>query len=172
MSSALRLMENKEEALARMMAEHGDSLLRMCCLYLKDRALAEDAVQETFLKAYRGMDAFRGEAQEKTWLTRIAINVCSDMLRKPWHKWVDHFKAPEDAGHTQEMELEDDTVSAAVMKLTKNYRAAILLRYYQGLSVKEIADMMGKPPSTISTWLARARETLYGTLKGWYFDEE
>lgn len=48
---------------------------RMCCIYLRDEQLAADAVQETFLKAYLALDKFRGEASEKTWLTRIAINV-------------------------------------------------------------------------------------------------
>lgn len=116
-------MENKEEALARLMTEHGDSLLRMCCLYLKDAALAEDAVQETFLKAYRGMDAFRGDASERTWLTRIAINVCRDMLRKPWHRFIDRFKTPEDAeGQAPPLEIADDTVSMAVMRLHQNHR--------------------------------------------------
>ena len=50
------------------------SLMRMCFVYLGDMALAEDAVQETFLKAWKGYERFRGEANEKTWLMRIAIN--------------------------------------------------------------------------------------------------
>jgi len=55
--------------------------LHLCCMYLKDVNMAEDTVQEAFLKAYQHMDSFRGESSEKSWLYRIAINVCNDMRR-------------------------------------------------------------------------------------------
>ena len=58
---------------------------KVCCgcfACLNDEALAEDAVQETFLKAYRALDRFRGDAEEKTWLLRIAINTCRDLRRR------------------------------------------------------------------------------------------
>lgn len=57
------------------MIQHGDALFRMCCLHLRDEALAEDAVQEAFLKAYWRMDSFQGDCLEQTWLMGIAINV-------------------------------------------------------------------------------------------------
>ena len=61
---------------------HGDNLLRLCFLYLRDRQMAEDAVQETFLRAWRAYGRFRGDSSEKTWLTRIAVNVCKSALRR------------------------------------------------------------------------------------------
>ena len=61
---------------------HGDSLLRLCFLYLHDRQLAEDAVQETFVRAWRAYGRFRQDSRDKTWLTRIAVNVCKSALRK------------------------------------------------------------------------------------------
>ena len=60
--------------LERIVNEYGDALLRMCFLYLKDHAMAEDAVQETFLRAFRHQDDFQGKSSVKTWITRIAIN--------------------------------------------------------------------------------------------------
>lgn len=75
-------MENQAE-LTRMMQTYGTQLLRLCTLYLKDRMLAEDAVQETFVRAWRA--DFRQECSEKTFLTRIAINICKNYLRTPWH---------------------------------------------------------------------------------------
>ena len=63
-----------EEEITRLVEEHQLALLRLCFAYLHDRALAEDAVQETFLKAYRKLDQFRGNAGMKTWLSAIAIN--------------------------------------------------------------------------------------------------
>ena len=65
---------DREERLNQMVLTYEKDLLRLCCAYLKDIDLARDAVQETFLKAYRRMDQFNGKASEKTWLMRIAIN--------------------------------------------------------------------------------------------------
>jgi len=67
--------------LQRLMQEHGDYLKRLCFVYLRDEAAAEDAAQETFLKAYLAWASFRGESGEKTWLSRIAINTCRDFRR-------------------------------------------------------------------------------------------
>lgn len=72
--------------LDRLMEQYGSSLLRMSALYLKDASLAQDAVQETFLKAYRHLGDYRGESSEKTWLTTICVNTCRDMLRNPWFR--------------------------------------------------------------------------------------
>ena len=76
----------KTRLLERWINEHQTPLLRVCYLYLRDRQLAEDAVQETFLKAYRAMDTFRGDADAKTWLTRIAVHTCLDMRRGSWFR--------------------------------------------------------------------------------------
>lgn len=63
-----------EEMLAHMVAQYEVMLLRTCYMYLHDQGLAEDATQETFLKAYKALDSFRGDSSEKTWLMRIAMN--------------------------------------------------------------------------------------------------
>lgn len=68
--------DSKETRIERMVNLYQLPLLRLCVMYLRDEEQAKDAVQETFLKAYRNLDGFRGDASEKTWLTRIAINTC------------------------------------------------------------------------------------------------
>ena len=80
-----------EATLERLIRENQVSLKRLCYLYLHDQAMAEDAVQETFLKVYRSLKDFRGEASEKTYLTRIAINTCKDMLRTGWFRHIDRW---------------------------------------------------------------------------------
>ena len=70
----------------RLMEQYGSSLLRMSALYLKDADLAQDAVQETFIKAYRHLKDYRGDSSEKTWLTTICVNTCRDMLRTAWFR--------------------------------------------------------------------------------------
>lgn len=147
--------------------EYGDSLLRLCFLYLKDLHLAEDAVQDTFLRAYSSFERFRGECAFKTWLSRIAINVCKSYLRRPW-RMVSTAEIGEPA---YEDVLHDDTVLRAVSGLRVKYREVILLYYYQELSCREIAQMLHLRESTVTARLSRARAELKEQLKGWYFDE-
>ena len=72
------------------------SLLRTCYMYLRDQEQAEDAVQETFFKAYRNLSAFRGESAEKTWLMKNAINTCRDMRKTGWFLHIEgRVKAPQ-----------------------------------------------------------------------------
>lgn len=157
--------------LERLIDQYGNGLLRVCLLYLKDYALAEDAVQETFLRAYKSWGSFEGRSSEKTWLTAIAINVCRNMLRSPWRRRV----VGEDALQvlqSQDPELPDPTVSRAVMKLPRDQRTAVILFYVQGLKIREIADALNIPIQTVSSRLSRARQKLRVELKEWYFDEE
>ncbi len=70
-----------EQILERLMREYGDSVFRMCYLYLRDYYLAEDATQETFIKAMKSYDSFLHNSNEKTWLIRIAINSCKNIMR-------------------------------------------------------------------------------------------
>lgn len=159
-------MENQAE-LTRMMQTYGTQLLRLCTLYLKDRMLAEDAVQETFVRAWRA--DFRQECSEKTFLTRIAINICKNYLRTPWHTRRASAE-PLDQLTTQIPDV-DDTLLRAVLSLSQAHRAVILLYYYQGFSVNEIAEILSIPSATVSTRLFRAREKLRSMLKEWYYDE-
>ena len=70
----------REQRVRQWMQDYGNILQRICFLYLSDASLAEDAVQETFFKAWKSIDQFEGRngSSEKTWLTRIAINICKD----------------------------------------------------------------------------------------------
>ena len=160
-----------EDGFARLLNDWGDRLLRLCTLYLKDVHLAEDAVQETFLKAWRNADQFRGEGSELTWITRIAINVCKSYLRSPWKRR--HAPAEElDALFTSTDDPQvDDTLSRAILALSRPYREVIILYYYQELKAREIADILHVDVSTVTARLSRARKMLREVLKGWYYDE-
>ncbi len=162
-----------EAWLARCMAEHKTSLMRMAYLYLGDEELAEDAVQETFIKAYRALERFRGDSSEKTWLMRIAINTCRTMRRTAWMRML-KTGLPLDAAPEQGREdsYRDDTVLRAVMELPDKLKQAVLLYYYQDMTTAETAQALGIPESTVSTRLLRARNKLRVSLEGWYFDEE
>ena len=157
--------------LPRLLEEYGDGLLRMCVLYLGDYALAEDAVQDTFIKAMGAWEGFRGSCSEKTWLTGIAINVCRSYLRSPWRRRRVDWESVGPPG-TPEPSLPDDTLVKAVLALPEKYRAVVVLHYYRELKVREIAELLHIPVSTVTVRLSRARKMLKEALKGWYYDEE
>lgn len=148
--------------------QYGDDIFRLCVAYLGDRQLAEDAFQETFLKAWKAQDRFRGESSERTWLSSIAVNTCRDMLRSGWFRMrrrsqpIDQLlDLPSDAP-----EPLDSPVRAAVLGLPGRYREVILLYYDQNMKMNEIASLLHLPANTVSTRLRRARMQLQKTLKG------
>lgn len=155
-----------EEVISRMIRAHQTSMLRLCYAILHDRTMAEDAVQETFLKAYRSLGSFRGDAQEKTWLTRIAINVCRDMRRSAWFRLVDRRITPEMLPEPAvEASAEDGEVTAAVMNLPLRMREVVVLYYYQELNSTEIAEALHISHQAVSDRLGRARKRLRTVLE-------
>lgn len=148
-----------------MIARYGDGVLRLCLLYLGDRHLAEDAFQETFVKAWRQQGTFRGESSEKTWLSRIAMNTCRDMLRKGWLRMMKKSEPIESLLGLAVPQPEDRTdVRDAVLALPGKYREVIVLYYDQEMTMKEISDALALPVHTVSTRLRRARALLKKTL--------
>lgn len=161
-----------EPDLARMMDSYGNNLLRLCFMYLKDRQLAEDAVQDTFIKVLRYYERMNDPSGEKAWITRIAINVCKDMLRSAWHRKVNVVDQLADIPDTSPTgDKADDTLLLQVMQLKPHYKEVILLFYYEDMKISDIAKLLGAPESTISVRLRRARELLKNKLGGWYYDE-
>lgn len=161
-----------EESFVDLVNQYQVALLRMCYLYLQDEEQAKDAVQETFLKAYRGLSGFRGESDGKTWLMRIAINTCRDMQRSAWFRHVDRRITPDllpDA--TAPYEETDEEVILAVMKLPKKHKEAILLYYYQGMKIAEIADALNLAETTVSSRLTSAKKKLRTILERGYFND-
>ena len=142
-------------------------------MYLRDQEQAEDAVQETFLKAYRYFGAFRGESAEKTWLMKIAINTCRDMRKTSWFLHMDRRVTPEmlpEASVPFE-EIEEGLI-VEVMNLPLRLREVVLLYYYyQNMDTNEIAQTLGITHSSVSGRLQRARKKLREILEGTDIDE-
>lgn len=155
------------DTLKRMIDTWQTPLLRFCYLQLHDRHLAEDAVQETFLKAARTLHTFRGECSEKNWLLHIALNTCRDMLRGKWFRFVNRSitpdMLPEPAAPVNE---EAKALTLAVMMLPDKLRIVITLYYYHNLSMQEIADLLGISQPSVSNRLKRARAKLHAALEG------
>lgn len=157
----------RDQTIEKLVLQYQTPLLRLCYIQLQDRTLAEDAVQETFLKAYRGYVQFRGNCSEKTWLTRIAINTCRDFQRGGWFRHTDRRITLDmlPVG-TVQPDDEDLDLSLAVMELPRKVREAIILYYYQDMSTEEIAETLGIAQSSVSSRLRRGREKLRKMLEG------
>lgn len=157
-----------EQILERLMREYGNSVFRMCYLYLRDYHLAEDATQETFIKAMKSYDSFLHNSDEKTWLIRIAINSCKNIMRTRWFRFpminIDDQHNIVVHDFTGDV-IEKDTISRAIMSLSKSDREIIILYYYQELTVREISYITKKKENAINQQLRRAREKLKNYLK-------
>lgn len=166
------IMEAQEELvdIERIIQEYGDSLLRMCTLYLKDEQLAEDAVQETFIKVYEKYHTFNHTAEEKTWIMRIAINTCKNYMRGSWFKRVTTgfdletiSKERIDVG-LEKREQQEELIKE-IMSMGSKYKEVILLYYYQEMSIREIAQILHIKEGTVKVRLQRARQQLGVQLK-------
>ena len=159
--------DSMEKNLERMVAVYQLPLLRLCYAYLHDEELARDAVQETFIKAYRGMNQFRHQSSEKTWLNRIAINTCKDMRRTAWFRQVDRRitldMLPEPAAPVDQR---DESLTEAIMNLPIKLKEVALLCWLQGMSYNEAADTLGVTHQAVSSRLNRARKKLRAVLEG------
>ncbi len=173
MSEALVPSRIREERIEQLIRLYEDRLLRMSFMYLQDRALAEDAVQETFIKAYKALSQFRGECNEETWLMRIAMNTCRDIRRGTWFRRMDRSVTPDVLPEPiYEQGAQDDSVVLEIMRLPERLRVVILLYYYQDMPVAEISKVISISPSAVYHRLSVAQKRLKERLERWYFDEE
>lgn len=164
MKGGVQMMEIE---IKRIYDEYGNHLLRTCFMYLGDKALAEDAMQDTMIKIYKNYNNFREESLEKTWITRIAINVCKDYLKSSWFKRVDVVSNLLDIEVADEATMEeDDSLMEKILKLPLKYKEILLLYYYDDYSIQEISDMLEVSVSNVTTRLNRARKKLKIQLEG------
>ena len=162
--------DSKDKILRELMEQYGTDLLRLCCMYLRDYQLAEDAVQDTFIKVYRGLDQFRGDALVKTWIIRIAVNTCKNIIRTRWFR-MERQELPETVHDPlQDMEQRTD-VHSAVSSLPVRLREVILLYYFEGFSVREISQILQIKEGAVLQRMKRGRERLRDVLKEEFSDD-
>ncbi len=158
MDSAPRLTE--------LVNEHQTALRRMCFFLLQDASAAEDAVQETFLKAYKALPKQRGDCSEKSHLMRIALDTCRVMSRKErFRRSKQAMLHPLSAASAETVEGDAPALQQAIRNLPRKLRDAVLLYCYQDMTLQETADALGKAPATISKRLAQAQKRLCAHLE-------
>ena len=139
---------------------------------------ARDVCQETFLRAFRALPGFRGQAKFSSWLYRIALNLCRDWLRRERRAPVvqppedvdlqDLATAREPAESIEDLVARRDlsrSVERLMARLPEEQRTAIILKEYHGLTFQEIADLVGCPLSTVKTRLYQGLTVLRRELK-------
>ena len=151
-----------EAALHELVEAHAASVFRVARSIVQDSALAEDVVQETFLRAWQKADTFRGEVPVRNWLLRIAHNVAVSTLRTVRDVSVDPARLPvrsEQPGPEVVVEARSDILEA-LAGLDPLDRSLVVLREVEGLTYDEICDVMDLPMPTVKTRLFRARAKL------------
>ena len=155
----LAARDPRETVLSGWYDRYGTDVLRLCCFYLGSRTDAEDAMQETFLKAWRHMDRFQGRnsCSPKTWLMTIACNTCRDHLRRAWRK----HEVPEgEVPVTEQVSPEDRDLILDVLSLPEKYRSVILLFYLESMTMHETARALHISTATVSRRLSKAKEIM------------
>ncbi len=168
MSSAWGPGSANEQELIRLMDTYGGTLCSLCRMMLQDYHRAQDAVQETFIKAYRHIDQLARVENEKAWLMRIAVNTCRDMMRTAWFR---HVARSADLSELPEIPApsaaeEDSSILEEVRKLPPKEREVLLLHYWQALDADEIARVLSINRATVYRRLEKARQRLKMTLEG------
>ncbi|EOR21162.1 RNA polymerase sigma factor [Clostridium sartagoforme AAU1] len=161
-----------EKEIQRLMDDYGDDVLRTSYMYLKDLQNAEDAFQEVFIRVFNKFESFKGESSEKTWIIRITINVCKDMLRSSWLKRVlltDKLKEKNiiiGIDNKIIKEEENKILFEEVMSLSYRFKEVIILYYYHNYNTIEISRILNVAEGTVRSRLHRAREILKMKLGG------
>ncbi|HHO70436.1 MAG TPA: RNA polymerase sigma factor RpoE [Halothiobacillus sp.] len=179
-----RAQAGEQAAFELLVRKYQHKILRLISRFVRDPDDALDLTQETFIKAYRALDTFRGDSAFYTWLYRIAINTAKNQLSSngrygyiwslnsspgfeseepmPEPEALRDHATPENAVLTDELEA---VIRKAIAALPEDLRTALTLRELEGLSYEEIAQVMGCPIGTVRSRIFRAREAVDKRLK-------
>ncbi len=168
------------DAYARLIERHEGRVFGIVYQYIGEEEEARDITREVFYKAFRSIQRFRGNSKFSSWICRIAINRSIDHLRRKKHIRIDSLDEPVSTGSGEvEREFPDTAASPAdeaerselagriaeaVQRLSPKLRTVILLREYEGMSIEEIAEVVGVSPGTVKSRIFRARERLRRVL--------
>ena len=148
--------------------KYATDVLRVSYYYLGDRQRAEDVTQDVFVRLITTRPELL-PGREKAWLLKVALNRCRDLWRGAWLKKVvlghpafELFPADDEIGRI----AENTSLAEAVNRLPAAFKEVVLLHYYQGYGVSEIASMLDISEGTVSSRLSRARSRLQNDLKG------
>lgn len=179
-----RLKCGDGSALKWLMEQYGDDILRTAVLLLKDYHMAEDVSQEVFITAFQKIKQYRGEGSLRGWLLKVTINLCRSKMRLvSWKRLLFREATVEETrAHSHlynsapnaEIEnwLINQSLRESIEAMPFKYREVIVLYYYQELTIKEIAQVLAEPESTIKSKLLRGRRLLRHQLEEGEWQDE
>jgi len=158
------------DAFGELVRRHQDFVYGAALRVVRNPVLAEDVAQEAFVRAYKALPDFRGQAQVRSWLYRIATNLALNAVSR--RREYPQDSMPEVAtqrGPERETELAlmRDDLESAIAELSPDLREALVLREFDGLSYQEIAKRLDLPLNTVRTRILRARRGLRSEMEGW-----
>lgn len=154
-------------------------ITRLCVRMMTDEQRGEDLAQETFAKLFRKRASYKPTGKFSTYLWRVAMNMCYDELRKRKRQWERQFEQLDAEGEERQdrIAVTDETpmhemakneeaalVREALAKLPESYRSVLVLRHYEGLKLREIAEILEIPPGTVNSRMAEALTRLSRNL--------
>ena len=156
-----------EDRLGYYIEKYHGTVFRAAYSYVKNREDAEDIAQEAFLRLYNSEITFNTDENAKAWLIRVSVNLAKDTLKSSWLKG--RTELDRDIPYENK---EESIMLDCIHRLKPEYCSVILLYYYEGYSVKEIAEILRISPTLVTTRLSRARKQLKETLlKEGYYEE-
>lgn len=159
----------REQVLERWVRTYAGLILKTSFIYLADHDLAQDAMQDTFIKAWKYLAGTKDALiqNEKAWLLRIAINTCKDYRKTRWFRHTDFRVSLDDLPPECTAARQDDReLVIEIGNLPDKYKQLVLLYYYSNLTLDATAEILGIPKSTASKRLKKAEEMLRRSLTG------
>lgn len=143
----------------KLFEQYADTVYRIALSYGKDPHLAEDVVQEVFLRLIKKKPQFESPAHEKAWLIRVAVNRCKSLLASSWRKRTQPLEEMPEHAVPFERE-EEQQMYEMLLQLPPKYRIVLYLRYYELYQVQEIAGLLHITPNAVSARLSRAKKMM------------
>lgn len=160
-----RVVSGDREAFEEIMRSHEDRVFSVCMRIMSDREKALDATQDTFLTVFRKAAQFKGNSALGTWIYRIAVNTCYDQIRKSRRQSAESLPEHMDPSDPSAQEAIDSAalrpeIQDALAGIPMEFRAAVILSDIEGMSLPEVAMVLGVPVGTVKSRVFRGRRLL------------
>jgi RNA polymerase sigma-70 factor (ECF subfamily) len=172
--SVKQCLNGRTEAFAHIIRQFQEKIHRLCLHYLGTAQDAEDAAAEVFVKAYKALNTFNPQYKFSTWIFKIAVNHSLQILRRQKlekdylvSEFSDESRLAEtnSPDHVFFKDAQKESLDKAIKTLPVNYRTALLLKYGEGFSYKQIGDIMEIPVNTVGSLVLRGKKELRERIK-------
>ncbi len=167
-----KISEDSEAFIEEILEAYGNKILKLCFVQLGSKEEAEDATQEVFLKMFKNLKKYNGESSMYTWIYRITINTCFDILKKRSKSkyedislYIDFIKDKKETEEIILRNLTSQNIRIALMKVPEKYRVLLYMFYFEELKISQIASILDEKENTIKTKIKRGKNALRRILE-------